>query len=45
VRILCDRHYVRPRPTSSSVTSIKAELRLRLDNWVAEGKLLEAQRR
>jgi len=45
VRIYANSHYVTPRPTiQQAITSIKAELRMRLDQLVAEGKLLEAQR-
>ena len=45
VRVYANSHYVTPRPTlQQAVRSIKAELRARLDQFVAEGKLLEAQR-
>ncbi|QHQ35464.1 excinuclease ABC subunit UvrB [Algicella marina] len=45
VRIYANSHYVTPRPTlQQAVKNIKAELKLRLDQLVAEGKLLEAQR-
>ncbi len=45
VRIYANSHYVTPRPTLQQATQgIKAELRARLDQLVAEGKLLEAQR-
>jgi excinuclease ABC subunit B len=45
VRVYANSHYVTPRPTmQQAVKSIKAELRARLDHFVAEGKLLEAQR-
>jgi excinuclease ABC subunit B len=45
IRVYANSHYVTPRPTLiQAVTSIKAELRQRLDWLVASGKLLEAQR-
>ena len=45
VRIYANSHYVTPRPTmQQAVIGIKNELRLRLDQLVNEGKLLEAQR-
>ncbi|MFT6105473.1 MAG: excinuclease ABC subunit B [Paracoccaceae bacterium] len=45
VRIYANSHYVTPRPTmQQAVISIKKELRMRLDQLVSEGKLLEAQR-
>ena len=45
VRIYANSHYVTPRPTmQQAVKGIRNELRLRLDQLVAEGKLLEAQR-
>jgi excinuclease ABC subunit B len=45
VRIYANSHYVTPRPTmQQAIISIKKELRHRLDQLVAEGKLLEAQR-
>ena len=45
VKIYANSHYVTPRPTlRQAVTSIKAELKERLDWLVANGKLLEAQR-
>ena len=38
-------HYVTPRPTlTQAVADIKIELKQRLDQFVAEGKLLEAER-
>jgi excinuclease ABC subunit B len=44
-RIYANSHYVTPRPTlNQAIKAIKAELRLRLDQFVKEGKLLEAQR-
>ncbi len=45
VRIYANSHYVTPRPTlQQAVKGIKAELKIRLDQLVGEGKLLEAQR-
>jgi excinuclease ABC subunit B len=45
VRVYANSHSVTPRPTlQQAVKSIKAELRARLDQFVSEGKLLEAQR-
>ena len=45
IRIYANSHYVTPRPTmKQAIIGIKAELRHRLDQLVAEGKLLEAQR-
>jgi excinuclease ABC subunit B len=45
IRIYANSHYVTPRPTmQQAVIGIKKELRHRLDQLVAEGKLLEAQR-
>ncbi|MFT7059863.1 MAG: excinuclease ABC subunit B [Pseudorhodobacter sp.] len=45
IRIYANSHYVTPRPTmNQAVIGIKKELRMRLDQLVAEGKLLEAQR-
>jgi excinuclease ABC subunit B len=45
IKIYANSHYVTPRPTlRQAVTSIKAELKQRLDWLVANGKLLEAQR-
>ncbi|MGQ0566189.1 MAG: excinuclease ABC subunit UvrB [Gemmobacter sp.] len=45
IRIYANSHYVTPRPTlKQAITGIKLELRHRLDQLVAEGKLLEAQR-
>ena len=45
IKIYANSHYVTPRPTlKQAITSIKDELRLRLDWLVANGKLLEAQR-
>ncbi|MBC7157324.1 MAG: DEAD/DEAH box helicase family protein, partial [Rhodobacteraceae bacterium] len=45
IRVYANSHYVTPRPTlKQAIAGIKAELRQRLDQLVAEGKLLEAQR-
>ncbi|WP_341213443.1 excinuclease ABC subunit UvrB [uncultured Limimaricola sp.] len=45
IRIYANSHYVTPRPTmNQAVKGIKEELRIRLDQLVGEGKLLEAQR-
>ena len=45
IRIYANSHYVTPRPTlQQAAKGIKHELQQRLDQFVAEGKLLEAQR-
>jgi excinuclease ABC subunit B len=45
IRLYANSHYVTPKPTmQQAVISIKKELRMRLDQLVGEGKLLEAQR-
>jgi excinuclease ABC subunit B len=45
VRIYANSHYVTPKPTmQQAVIGIKKELRMRLDQLVADSKLLEAQR-
>jgi excinuclease ABC subunit B len=45
VRIYANSHYVTPRPTlNQAMQQIKEELRERLKQFEAEGKLLEAQR-
>src|SRR5579859_3623399 len=45
IKIYANSHYVTPRPTlRQAVTAIKAELKIRLDWLIANGKLLEAQR-
>lgn len=45
IRVYANSHYVTPKPTlTQAVISIKQELRKRLDQFVSEGKLLEAQR-
>jgi excinuclease ABC subunit B len=45
IRVYANSHYVTPKPTmQQAIFSIKKELRQRLDQLVADGKLLEAQR-
>ena len=45
VKVYANSHYVTPRPTlAQAVKGIREELRLRLDWFRHEGKLLEAQR-
>jgi excinuclease ABC subunit B len=45
IRLYANSHYVTPRPTmQQAIKGIKHELQVRLDQLVAEGKLLEAQR-
>jgi len=45
IRVYANSHYVTPKPTmQQAILGIKKELRQRLDQLVAEGKLLEAQR-
>ncbi len=45
IRVYANSHYVTPRPTlQQAMIGIKKELRIRLDQLVSEGKLLEAQR-
>jgi len=45
IRVYANSHYVTPKPTmQQAMISIRQELRIRLDQLVAEGKLLEAQR-
>ena len=45
IRVYANSHYVTPKPTmNQAIIGIKKELRMRLDQLVAEGKLLEAQR-
>ncbi|MEO0380655.1 MAG: excinuclease ABC subunit UvrB [Pseudomonadota bacterium] len=45
IRVYANSHYVTPKPTmSQAIVSIKKELKVRLDQLVNEGKLLEAQR-
>ncbi|MEP3863239.1 MAG: DEAD/DEAH box helicase family protein, partial [Paracoccaceae bacterium] len=45
IRVYANSHYVTPKPTmNQAIIHIKKELRVRLDQLVGEGKLLEAQR-
>jgi excinuclease ABC subunit B len=45
ISVYANSHYVTPRPTlTQAVAKIKQELKARLDEFVAEGKLLEAER-
>nr|WP_318246020.1 excinuclease ABC subunit UvrB [Seohaeicola saemankumensis] len=45
IRVYANSHYVTPKPTmQQAIQGIKNELRIRLDQLVGEGKLLEAQR-
>ncbi len=45
VTIYANSHYVTPRPTlTQAIADIKVELKARLSQFTAEGKLLEAQR-
>ena len=45
IRIYANSHYVTPKPTmKQAIVNIKKELKNRLDQLAAEGKLLEAQR-
>ncbi|PIE11671.1 MAG: excinuclease ABC subunit B [Rhodobacterales bacterium] len=45
IRVYANSHYVTPKPTmQQAMQSIRKELRQRLDQLVADGKLLEAQR-
>jgi excinuclease ABC subunit B len=45
IRVYANSHYVTPKPTmQQAIISIKQELKIRLDQLVNEGKLLEAQR-
>jgi excinuclease ABC subunit B len=45
VKIYANSHYVTPRPTlAQAIKSIKAELKMRLAQFYAEGRFLEAQR-
>lgn len=45
VSVYANSHYVTPRPTlNQAIVEIKAELRARLEQLTAEGKLLEAER-
>ncbi|WP_322866341.1 excinuclease ABC subunit UvrB [Aquicoccus sp. G2-2] len=45
IRVYANSHYVTPKPTmQQAIQSIKKELKIRLDQFNNEGKLLEAQR-
>src|SRR5215471_8984591 len=45
VKIYANSHYVTPRPTLlQAIEQIKRELKIRLDEFARDGKLLEAQR-
>ncbi len=45
IKIYANSHYVTPRPTlAQAIKGIQAELRVRLDQFRKDGKLLEAQR-
>ena len=45
IRIYTNSHYVTPKPTmKQAIVNIKKELKIRLDQFVSDGKLLEAQR-
>jgi excinuclease ABC subunit B len=45
IKVYANSHYVTPRPTLAQATKgMREELRLRLDQFRREGKLLEAQR-
>ncbi|HRK96305.1 MAG TPA: excinuclease ABC subunit UvrB, partial [Rhodospirillales bacterium] len=45
ITVFPSSHYVTPRPTlQQAMPRIKAELKLRIDQFVADGKLIEAQR-
>ncbi|HZR86521.1 MAG TPA: excinuclease ABC subunit UvrB [Bradyrhizobium sp.] len=45
IKVYANSHYVTPRPTLvQAIKSIKSELKLRLDQLNAQGRLLEAQR-
>ncbi|MEM7056428.1 MAG: excinuclease ABC subunit UvrB [Pseudomonadota bacterium] len=45
IRIYANSHYVTPKPTlNQAVKGIKEELKIRLDQLIQEGRLLEAQR-
>jgi len=45
IRVYANSHYVTPKPTmKQAIIGIKKELRQRLDQLLADGKLLEAQR-
>ncbi len=45
IRVYANSHYVTPKPTmQQAIHGIKKELKIRLDQLVGDGKLLEAQR-
>ena len=45
MKVYANSHYVTPRPTlAQAVKSIREELKFRLDELIAAGRLLEAQR-
>jgi len=45
ISVYANSHYVTPRPTlNQAIVGIKDELRVRLDQFTQEGKLLEAER-
>ena len=45
IRVYANSHYVTPKPTmQQAIQGIRKELRIRLDQLVDEGRLLEAQR-
>ena len=45
IRVYANSHYVTPKPTmKQAIQGIRKELKIRLDQLVNEGKLLEAQR-
>ncbi len=45
IKVYANSHYVTPRPTlNQAVKLIKADLKIRLDDFVKAGKLLEAER-
>ncbi|HYD71445.1 excinuclease ABC subunit UvrB [Azospirillum sp.] len=45
VRVYPNSHYVTPKPTlNQAIEQIKRDLKIRLEEFAAEGKLLEAQR-
>lgn len=45
IKIYANSHYVTPKPTlAQAVEQIKKDLKIRLDQFIAEGKLLEEQR-
>jgi excinuclease ABC subunit B len=45
IAVYANSHYITPRPTlTQAITDIKKELKIRLDELTAEGKLLEVER-